>query len=90
MTIANDSRFDDIYQRLNELTVELNSLKVIVSTYSTLPNAISRALTLTLGLAGDMRQIKSDIRELKANARNTDASIDEILRLIRAQNQGSE
>lgn len=82
---TDDSRFEDVYRRLNELTVEVNSLKVIISTFTTQTDAISTLLTLSLGLAGDMREVKQDIRDLKDNARNTDASIDEILRLLRAR-----
>jgi hypothetical protein len=82
MTMTDDSRFDDVYRRLNELTVEVNSLRVIISTFfNTQTDAISTLLTLSLGLAENMREVKQDIRDLKANARNTDASIDEILRL---------
>lgn len=47
---------------------------------------ITQLLTLATGLAGDMSQVKSDIREMKANTRNTNASIDEILRLLRCRN----
>ncbi len=88
--MTDDSRFDDLYERVNELTLEVANLKVGVSTIGTTQLAISQLLTLTTGLASDARQIKadirelkSDIRELKSNARNTDASIDEILRLVR-------
>ena len=45
--------------------------------------AISQILSLTSGSTSDMRQVKADIRELKDSARNTEASIDEILRLLR-------
>jgi hypothetical protein len=85
MSEVDNSRFDDIYDRINDLTVEVNSIKVQTSTYGTQQVAIAQLLTLATGLAGDMRQVKSDIRELKANARNTDASINEILRLLRSR-----
>ncbi|MBW4505639.1 MAG: hypothetical protein KME64_03900 [Scytonematopsis contorta HA4267-MV1] len=88
--MTDDSRFDDLYERVNELTLEVTNLKVGVSVIPTTQVAISQLLTLTTGLASDSRQIKADIREinsrlraLEANARNTDASINEILRLLR-------
>lgn len=84
--MTDDSRIDDIYERLNELTLEVTSLKLQSSTFGTNQVAINQLLTLTTGLAGDMRQVKTDIRELKANARNTDTSIDEVLRLLRERN----
>jgi hypothetical protein len=84
--MTDDSRIDDIYERLNELTLEVTSLKLQSNTFGTNQVAINQLLTLTTGLAGDMRQVKTDIRELKANARNTDASIDDILRLLRERN----
>jgi hypothetical protein len=84
--MTDDSRIDDIYERLNELTLEVTSLKLQSSTFGTNQVAINQLLTLTTGLAGDMRQVKTDIRELKANASHIDASIDDILRLLRERN----
>jgi hypothetical protein len=86
--MADDSRFDDIFERLNELTLDVTNLKIQTSTIGTIQLAISQLLILTTGLASDIRQVKADIRKLKGNGRNQDASIEEILRLLRLRNSG--
>ncbi|MDJ0798642.1 MAG: hypothetical protein QNJ51_17785 [Calothrix sp. MO_167.B12] len=88
--MADDTRFDDIYDRLNELTLDVTNLKIQAGTIGTSQMAISQLLTLTTGLASDMRQVKADIRELKASSRNTEASVNEILRLLREKNQDEQ
>lgn len=85
--MTDDTRFDDIYDRLNELTLDVTNLKIQAGTIGTSQMAISQLLTLTTGLASDMRQVKADIRELKTSSRNTEANINEILRLLRENNQ---
>ncbi|MBW4510346.1 MAG: hypothetical protein KME64_28085 [Scytonematopsis contorta HA4267-MV1] len=86
--MTDDYKFDDIFERLNELTLDVTNLKIQTSTIGTTQLTISQLLTLTTGLTSDMRQVKADIRELKGNARNQDASIEEILRLLRLRNSG--
>lgn len=85
--MTDDPRFDDIYDRLNDLTMDIANLKIKASIIPTVQQGISTLLTLTTGLAENMREVKADIRELKANASNTDASINETLRLLRERNQ---
>ncbi|WP_177176106.1 hypothetical protein [Trichormus sp. NMC-1] len=47
--------------------------------------AIATTLTLATGLTSDMKEVKSDIRQIKSDIRNLESSIDEILRLLRSQ-----
>ncbi|MDJ0799717.1 MAG: hypothetical protein QNJ51_23380 [Calothrix sp. MO_167.B12] len=84
--MTDDTRIDDIYERLNDLTRDVANLKIQAGTIGTSQVAISQIFTLTTGLASDMKQVKADIRELKASVRNTEASINEILRLLREKN----
>lgn len=81
--MTDDTRFDDIYLRLNELTQDVATLKIQSGTIGTSQVAISRNLTLTTGLASDMREVKTDIRQIKNDIRNLEAGIEEILRLLR-------
>jgi hypothetical protein len=87
--MTDDSRFDDIYLRLNELTQDVATLKIQAGNIGTLQVAMARTMTLATGLASDMREVKTDIRTIKADIRNIDASIDEILRLLRERNSGN-
>jgi tetrahydromethanopterin S-methyltransferase subunit G len=84
--MTDDSRFDDIYDRLNDLTMDVANLKIKASTIPTLQQGVSTLLTLTTGLASEFREMNSRLRALEANSRNTDASINEILRLLRERN----
>ena len=84
--MTNDTRFDDIYTRLNDLTHDVSNLKIQAGTIGTSQVAIATTLTLTTGLASNMGEVKSDIRQIKADIRNLDASINEILRLLRTKN----
>ncbi len=84
--MTDDTRFDDIYSRLNELTHDVANLKIQAGAFGTTNVAVSQNLTLSIGLASDMREVKADIREIKADIRNINASIDEILRLVRRRN----
>jgi cell division protein ZapA (FtsZ GTPase activity inhibitor) len=81
--MTNDTRFDDIYTRLNDLTHDVTNLKIQAGTIGTSQVAIATTLTLATGLASDMREVKSDIRQIKSDIKNLEASIDEILRLLR-------
>lgn len=84
--MTDDSRFDDIYLRLNELTHDVATLKIQAGTIGTSQAAIARTMTLAIGLASDMREVKADIREMKDNIRNLNAGVEELLRLFRNQN----
>ncbi|MTJ08549.1 MULTISPECIES: hypothetical protein [unclassified Anabaena] len=84
--MTNDTRFDDIYTRLNDLTHDVTNLKIQAGTIGTSQVAIATNLTLTTGLASDMGEVKSDIRQIKSDIRNLEAGITEILRLLRSQN----
>ncbi|MBD2471422.1 hypothetical protein H6G90_27865 [Nostoc sp. FACHB-145] len=77
--MTDESRFDDIYLRLNELTQDV----IQAGTIGTSQVAIARTLSLATGLASDMREVKADIREMKADIRNLNAGVEEILRLLR-------
>ncbi|WP_313934903.1 MULTISPECIES: hypothetical protein [unclassified Nostoc] len=81
--MTDDSRFDDIYLRLNELTEDVANLKIQAGTIGTSQVAVARTLSLATGLASDMREVKADIREMKAEIRNLNAGVEEILRLLR-------
>lgn len=83
--MTNDTRFDDIYTRLNDLTQDVTNLKIQAGTIGTSQIAIATTLTLATGLASDMKEVKSDIRQIKSDIRNLESSIDEILRLLRSQ-----
>ncbi|MEA5578430.1 hypothetical protein [Anabaena sp. UHCC 0451] len=83
--MTNDTRFDDIYTRLNDLTQDVTNLKIQAGTIGTSQVAIVTTLTLATGLASDMKEVKSDIRQIKSDIMNLEASIDEILRLLRSQ-----
>jgi cell division protein ZapA (FtsZ GTPase activity inhibitor) len=87
--MTNDNRIDDIYTRLNDLTQDVNNLKIQAGTIGTSQVAIATNLTLTTGLAANMGEVKSDIRQMKSDIRNIEASINEILRLLRSQNNQS-
>ncbi|MCC5663625.1 hypothetical protein LC653_06710 [Nostoc sp. CHAB 5784] len=47
--------------------------------------AIARTITLATALASDMREFKANIREMKADKRNLNAGLEELLRLFRNQ-----
>ncbi|RCJ37042.1 hypothetical protein A6770_40430 [Nostoc minutum NIES-26] len=81
--MTEDSRFDDIYLRLNELTQDVATLKIQAGTIGTSQVAIARTLSLATGLASDMREVKTDIREMKADIQNLNAGLEEVLRLLR-------
>ncbi|MCP6758366.1 hypothetical protein BLD44_019925 [Mastigocladus laminosus UU774] len=81
--MTDDTRFDDIYTRLNDLTEDVTNLKIQAGTVGTTQVATARTLTLATGLASDMREVKADIRQIKADIRNLNASVEEILRLLR-------
>ncbi|RCJ24054.1 hypothetical protein A6770_28830 [Nostoc minutum NIES-26] len=81
--MTDDSRFDDIYLRLNELTQDVATLKIQAGTIGTSQVAIARTLSLATGLASDMREVKTDIREMKADIQNLNAGLEEVLRLLR-------
>ena len=85
--MTDDTRFDDIYTKLNDLTQDVTNLKIQAGTIGTSQAAIATTLTLSTGLASDMREVKGDIRQIKSDIRNLEASLDEILRLLRSQNQ---
>lgn len=84
--MSDDSTFDDIYLRLNELTEDVANLKIQAGTIGTSQVAVARTLSLATGLASDMREVKADIREMKADIRNLSAGLDEVLRLLRNLN----
>lgn len=84
--MTDDSRFDDVYLRLNELTQDVATLKIQAGTIGTSQTAIARTMTLATGLASDMREVKADIREMKADIRNLNAGLEEVLRLLRGGN----
>jgi hypothetical protein len=81
--MTDDSRFDDIYLRLNELTQDVATLKIQAGAIGTSQVAIARTLSLATGLASDMREVKADIREMKADIQNLNAGLEEVLRLLR-------
>lgn len=81
--MTDDTRFDDVYTRLNDLTHDVANLKIQAGTIGTSQVAIATTMTLATGLASDMREVKADIRTIKADIRNLNASVDEILRLLR-------
>lgn len=83
--MTEDTRFDDIYTRLNDLTQDVTNLKIQAGTIGTSQVAIASTLTLTTGLASDMREVKADIRQIKLDINNLEASVNEILRLLRSQ-----
>ncbi|MEA5551955.1 hypothetical protein VB713_13470 [Anabaena cylindrica UHCC 0172] len=85
--MTNDTRFDDIYTRLNDLTHDVSNLKIQAGTIGTSQVAIATTLTLATGLGSDMREVKGDIRQIKGDIRNLEASINEILRLLRSKNE---
>jgi cell division protein ZapA (FtsZ GTPase activity inhibitor) len=85
ISMTNDTRFDDIYTRLNDLTQDVTNLKIQSGTIGTSQTAIATTLTLATGLASDMREVKADVRQIKSDIRNLEASISEILRLLRSQ-----
>lgn len=87
--MTDSARFDEIYTRLDNITLDITNLKIQAGTYGTSQLAISTTLTLVTGLAGDMREVKADIREIKSDLRNLNANVDEILRIIRDRNGGS-
>ncbi|WP_414756691.1 hypothetical protein [Anabaena sp. CCY 9910] len=84
--MTEDSRIDDIYLRLNELTEDVTNLKIQAGTIGTSQVAIARTLSLASGLASDMREVKAEIREMKADIRNLNAGMEEVLRLLRNRN----
>lgn len=84
--MTDDSRFDDIYLRLNELTEDVANLKIQAGTIGTSQVAIARTLSLASGLASDMREVKPEIRDMKADIRNLNAGMEEVLRLLRRGN----
>ncbi|BAB78121.1 hypothetical protein ACN23B_27115 (plasmid) [Anabaena sp. FACHB-709] len=84
--MTEDSRFDDIYLRLNELTEDVTNLKIQAGTIGTSQVAIARTLSLATGLASDMREVKAEIRDMKADIRNLNAGMEEVLRLLRRGN----
>ncbi|BAT56587.1 unknown protein (plasmid) [Nostoc sp. NIES-3756] len=84
--MSDESRFDDIYLRLNELTEDVANLKIQAGTIGTSQVAIARTLSLATGLASDMREVKAEIRDMKADIRNLNAGMEEVLRLLRRGN----
>ncbi|WP_242051596.1 hypothetical protein [Nostoc sp. FACHB-280] len=80
--MADDSRFDNIYLRLNELTEGVANLKIQAGTIGTSQVAIARTLSLAMGLASDMREVKADICDIKANIHNLNTGVKEVLRLL--------
>jgi hypothetical protein len=80
--MAGDSRFDDIYLRLNELTQDVANLKIQGGTIGTSQVAIAQSLSLAAGIVLNMRDVKVDIYESKAEIRNLNARVKEVLRLL--------
>jgi hypothetical protein len=85
-----DARLDDIYTRLDSLTEDVVNLKIQTGTIGTSQVAIARTMTLATGLASDMREVKTDIREIKSDIRNLNAGVEEILRLLRSRDGGTQ
>lgn len=98
--MTDDARFDDLYDRINEMTLDIANLKIRADTAGNTQLAVVEVLNMTSTLTRHIREVKTDVRELKvdireinsrlqnleASARNTDASINEILRLLRERN----
>ena len=81
--MSDDSRFDDIYDRLNDLTLDVSNLKIQTNTFGTSQALLSTTTTLATGLASDMREVKAKVRNIEADIRNLSAGMEEILRLLR-------
>ena len=84
-----DAQIQDIYTRLDSLTSEVNSLKLLTGTIGTSQVAIAQILnvqsehTSVLNAhTADLTQIKTDVSQLKTD-------VAEILRILRDRNGGS-
>lgn len=95
--MTDDTRFDDVYRRLNTLTEDVTDLKISAGSIGTLQVAVSRTLSIVTALTSevaeqkaDIRQVKSDIREVKADLRQVSNDVAEILRILRDRNGNSD
>ncbi|MBA3920163.1 MAG: hypothetical protein H0X31_00070 [Nostocaceae cyanobacterium] len=83
--MTDSARITAIETRMDELVEEVANLKIQTSVIGTMQVAISANLTLSTGLATDIKEVKADIREMKADLRNLNAGVDELLRLFRSR-----
>lgn len=73
-----EQQIQAIYSRLDNLTNDVNNLKIQAGTIGTSQVAIAQNLTLTLALSSEVRELKADMREVKSDVQVLKSDIAEI------------